>query len=183
MRVPTRMAATVAAATMALGAGVAVAHDGGKPGGPGGPFGGPERGGPGMAGGGPGGGPLGAIGCDIPANQLIPVSSSRQLRNLKTFLDEEVADGAITQARANRLLARAQKAASLRKIMRETSMAPVAKLLGFSSVGELEAAMKDKHPDEIADDKNVTDEALRKAFNDGRTAARAKMDDLCGTDG
>jgi hypothetical protein len=176
------MAAIVAAATMALGAGVAVAHDGGGPGGPGGPFGGPERGGPGM-GGGPGGGPFSAIGCDIPAAQLIPVASNRQLRTYKTFLDEEVADGVITQARANRLLARAQKAATLRKIMKEASMGPVAKVLGFASVAELEAAMKDKHLDEIADDKNVTDDALRKAFNDGRTAARAKLDELCGTDG
>lgn len=182
MRVPTKMAAIVAALTMALGAGVAVAHGGG-PGGAGGPAGGPERGGGPGGHGGPGGGPFGAIGCEIPASQLIPVASNRQLRNYKAFLDEEVADGVMTQARANRLLSRAQKAASLRKIMKETSMAPVAKVLGFGSVAELEAAMKDKHLDEIADDKNVTDEALRKAFNDGRTVARAKMDELCGTDG
>lgn len=174
MKVPTRVAAVVAAATMALGAGVAVAHGGG---GPGGPFGG-ERGGAGF-----GGGPFSAVGCDIPAGQLIPVASNRQLRNYKTFLDEEVADGVMTQARADRLLSRAQKAASLRKITKAAAMGPVAKVLGFASVADLEKALKDKGLDEIADEKNVTDDALRTAFREGRQAARAKVDQLCGTDG
>jgi hypothetical protein len=178
MNVPTKLAALVAAGVMALGAGVAVA-DGGGPGGHGGPFGGPGIGGPG----GPMGGPMSAIGCDIPAGQLIAVASNRQLRNLKTYLDEEVADGVMTQARADRLLSRAQKALSLRKITKEAAMAPVAKVLGFGSVADLEAALKTKDLMEIADEKNVTDEALRKAFRDGRTAARDKYEELCGTDG
>jgi hypothetical protein len=175
MRVRTKLAALAATAAMALGAGVAVAHDGGGRG-PGGAFG-EGRGGPGFGGG------FGAIGCDIPAAQLIAVESNRQLKNYKTFLDEEVADGVMTQARANRLLSRAQKSLSFRKIMKDTMLAPVAKVLGFASVAELETALKTKDLMEIADEKNVTDEALRTAHREGRTAARAKSDELCGTDG
>jgi hypothetical protein len=182
MKVRMRLAALAATTAMALGAGVAVAHDGG--GGPGGPFGGPGAGpgaGPGF---GPGfGGGFAAAGCDIPAAQLIAVESNRQLKNYKAFLDEEVADGVMTQARANRLLSRAQKSLSFRKIMKDAMMSPVAKALGFASVADLDTALKTKNLMEIADEKNVTDEALRKAHRDGRTAARAKSDELCGTDG
>lgn len=181
--------AVLAAGALALGTGTAVAQQG-PPGGPGpGDPGAPGPGGPGGPGGpaGPGGpgfgGPFGAAACVVPQDQLVPVASSKYLQRIKEYLDEEVEDGAMTQKRANRLLARAQKALSLRKIIRAARLGPVAKVLGFGSVADLEAALKDKDLRELADEKKVSDEALHTAFRQGHRAARAKIEEMCATDG
>ena len=185
MRSTGRIMALAAAGTMALGGGAALAHDGGGGRGPGG---GQGFGGPGFGGFGPGGGfggplGLGLAACEIPAAQLVAVESSTYLKRIKAYLDELVADKEITQARANRLLKNAQKSLSLQRILETARMTPVATALGFASVADLKNALKTTGLRELAQQKSVTDEALRTALRAGRTAARAKVEEICAVDG
>jgi hypothetical protein len=173
MRARGRLVAVAAAGAMALGAGTAAAHGG---------FGGRGPGGPGFGGfGGPFG--LGIAACEIPQDQLVTVASSTYLQRIKAYLDDLVADKEITRARADRLLSRVQKQLSLHRILRAASLAPVATALGFASVADLQAALRRKDLDQIADEKKVSETILRDAFRAGRRAVRAKLEELCAIDG
>jgi hypothetical protein len=157
-----RLAAIAAAATVAAGGigGAALAH--------GGTGGGDDR-------------PATSLSsrCTVPAADLLTTADSRYLRRLDRALDRRVARGKLTQARADRLFARAATRLSVETLVAEARIAPVLRLLGVDLAGLRASQRKGVGIRALARRKGVTAEQLVAAIRQGRADGRALRAQLC----
>ena len=126
-------------------------------------------------------GARGARQCNIAPAQLLTTANNDRLEKVGERLDARVADGDITQARADKRFERIQKKVTIKVAMRTAKQAPVLALFGakdakalrtaISEAGGVRALIEATEGVEVAD--------FRAARRSGRTAAREARADLC----
>lgn len=121
-----------------------------------------------------------AAACEIATDKLLTAENNSGLQRLKERLDERVADGDITQERADRVFARRQKMITIRVEKRSALIQPTLTLFGVDSRADLRQAVKDAGGmAELLESKNLDRSDVRDARRQGRQDARAAVRELC----
>ncbi|WP_217924762.1 hypothetical protein [Miltoncostaea oceani] len=119
-------------------------------------------------------------GCRISEADLLGVDDSPILARVRENLDERVERGKLSPARADRQFARTAVRVTVHQTHTQARIAPLLALLDMEP-GEFAQARRDGLTlREIAEDLRLDRKEIRSALREGRHAARAAVDELCG---